>query len=310
MLFAFFLSLVFCFALIPILRKMKAGQNILSYVKEHEKKSGTPTFGGIAFLLAAVTAALIFSPQKNQLFFLIISVGISYGIVGFLDDFIKKKRRENLGLTAIQKLVFQTMIALFCAGYCYRNSLTKLYFPFACTWLDLGWGIFPFSVFFFLATVNSVNLTDGLDGLAAGVSAPFFFFFGVILSLELEFLELTPLCFCLTGALGAYLVFNAPKASVFMGDTGSLGLGGFAASICLFSGGALYLAILGLPFVLSSVSVILQVGYFKATKGKRIFKMSPIHHHFQQLGYSESKISYAYFIVTVLLGIICLVNIL
>lgn len=310
MLGAFALSFVLCWIIIPILRRMGAGQNILSYVKEHKSKSGTPTFGGLAFLPAAILAALLFTPQKTHAFFLTISVGAAYTVVGFLDDFIKKKRKENLGLTAAQKLIFQTCIALLSAVYCYRNGFTFLYLPFLGSRVDLGWGIFPFSVFVFLASVNAVNLTDGLDGLAAGVSAPFFFFLGCILFVTASLSGLSELCFCLTGALGAYLVFNAPKASVFMGDTGSLGLGGLVASVCLFSGNALYLPIIGFAFVASAASVILQVAYFKATGGKRIFKMAPVHHHFQELGFSESKISYAYFIITAILGVICLVTIL
>ena len=138
----------------------------------------------------------------------------------------------------------------------------------------------------------------------------FFFFFGCLLLATKSLLGLSELCFCTVGALGAYLIFNTSKASMFMGDTGSLGLGGLASCVCLFSGNALLLPILGFPFVVSSLSVILQVVYFKRTGGKRIFRMSPLHHHFQELGFSECKISYAYFIVTTALGVICLATIL
>jgi len=156
--------------------------------------------------------------------------------------------------------------------------------------------------------VNAVNLTDGLDGLAASSSIPFFACLGVLISVQKGFSYLSILSFCLMGALLGYLFFNTSPASVFMGDTGSLALGGFAAAIAIFTGNVLYIAVVGLVFVISVISVILQVIYYKATKGKRIFLMAPIHHHFQQKGFSESKISYAYFIITLLLGAVCVVT--
>ena len=160
----------------------------------------------------------------------------------------------------------------------------------------------------FLATVNAVNLTDGLDGLAAGSSVPFFATLGVLIALQNGSAFLSTLSFCLMGGLLGYLCFNVSPARVFMGDTGSLSLGGFAAAIALFSGNALYVAVVGAVFVLSVISVILQVIYYKASHGKRIFLMAPIHHHFQQKGFSESKIAYAYFLITLLLGLISIVT--
>ena len=148
--------------------------------------------------------------------------------------------------------------------------------------MELGLWVLPLSVFVFLATVNAVNLTDGLDGLASGVSVPFFLSLGIIVSMQQSGSTIPTLCFALVGALLAYLLFNVPPASVFMGDTGSLSLGGFAACIGVFTGNALYIAIVGLPFVFSVISVIIQVIYYKATGGKRVFLMSPVHHHFQQ----------------------------
>ncbi len=305
-LLAFFLSLLFCFILIPILRKYRAGQNILSYVKEHKKKSGTPTMGGIAFLSAAFIAVALLAPEMEKTLLVSLAVGFSYMVVGLLDDFMKKKREENMGLTAWQKLIFQALIAVFCGIYAYRSGLTSWEIPFFKKKIFLGWWVIPFSIFVFLATVNAVNLTDGLDGLASGVSIPYFLIFGVLIALQRETQGLSVLCFALVGSLLAYLLFNAPPASVFMGDTGSLALGGFAAAVPLFSGNALYIIVVGASFVFSVISVIMQVIYYKATKGKRIFLMSPAHHHFQKKGYSESKISYAYFVTTLLLGLICL----
>ena len=226
-------------------------------------------------------------------------------IVGLLDDFLKKKHRENLGLRAWQKFVFQFIIAIFSGIYCYRSGLTEWNVPFLAKKWKVGWLVVPMSAFIFVAIVNAVNLTDGLDGLAAGVSMPFFLSFGVLIVLQ-GGSPFAVICFALVGALMAYLLFNVPPASVFMGDTGSLALGGFAASIAIFSENALYLPIIGVCFVFSVISVVLQVIYYKATGGKRVFLMAPAHHHFQKKGYSESRISYAYFAITALLGAFCI----
>lgn len=304
-LLSFACSLLFCFLLIPLLRKLKAGQNILSFVKEHKQKGGTPTMGGIAFITATVLVSLCFFKKYGRGELLCIAIGLSYMLVGLLDDYLKLRHKENLGLRAWQKLVFQTCIALFSGIYCYRAGLTKLNIPFFNTRLNLGFWIIPWSVFVFLATVNAVNLTDGLDGLASGVSVPFFAFLGVLIAIQAGIFNLSLISFCLVGALVAYLLFNASPASVFMGDTGSLALGGFASSIAVFSGNSLFIPILGLCFVFSVISVILQVIYYKATGGKRIFLMAPVHHHFQEKGYSETKISYAYFVISLLLGTLC-----
>lgn len=298
-------SFVFCKALIPILRRFKAGQNILSYVKEHKKKSGTPTMGGLAFVLAAVVTSAIFVKQPSRIFLLTLAIGLAYMVVGLIDDALKQKHKENLGLRAWQKFAFQTAIAVLAGIACIRFNRTAMYIPFTDRQIQLGVWVLPLTVFVFLATVNAVNLTDGLDGLAASVSVPYFLSFATLIYLQNGETAIGILCFALAGALVAYLLFNVSPASVFMGDTGSLALGGFAACIGCFSGNTLHIAVIGAPFVLSVVSVIIQVVYFKATKGKRVFLMSPIHHHFQKKGYSESKISYAYGLVTVLLGALC-----
>ncbi|MBQ8309096.1 MAG: phospho-N-acetylmuramoyl-pentapeptide-transferase [Clostridia bacterium] len=303
---AFFISLLFCFVLIPLLRRFKAGQNILVYVKEHKSKSGTPTMGGLAFVAAALLAAFLFVKKAERTFVLTAVIGLAYMSVGLFDDFLKRKHKENMGLRAWQKFAFQTSIAVFAGIYCLRTGLTKLNIPFWNITIEIGWWILPLAVFVFLATVNAVNLTDGLDGLAAGTSVPFFTALGILIAMQSDGKAIPTLCFCLTGALLAYLLFNVSPASVFMGDTGSLALGGFAACIGVFTGNALYIAIVGIAFVFSVVSVIVQVAYFKATGGKRVFLMAPVHHHFQEKGYSETKISYAYFIITLLAGAACI----
>ncbi len=308
--FSFALSFLFCLILIPILRKIKAGQNILSYVKEHKKKGGTPTMGGIAFLSATFFAAAIFTKEKDKTLIICLAIGIAYMIVGLLDDLLKKKHKENLGLKAWQKLLFQILIAVFSGIYCLRIGATKMYIPFWNRLVDVGGWILPLAIFVFIATVNAVNLTDGLDGLASSVSVPFFAIFGVLILLQKGSVNIAVLCFCLVGALLAYLVFNVSPASIFMGDTGSLSLGGLASAIAVFSGNALYVAVVGGCFVFSVISVILQVIYYKVTGGKRIFLMAPAHHHFQEKGYSESRISYAYFVITLVLGVVCVLSLL
>lgn len=303
---SFVLSFAFCYAVIPVLRKLKAGQNILSFVKEHSSKNGTPTMGGIAFISAAVLTIAVFLRTNERVTLVTLAIGLSYMIVGLLDDYLKRKHKENLGLRAWQKFLFQACIAVLAGIFCYRAGLVEWYLPFTKRTVGVGWWVIPLSAFVFLATVNAVNLTDGLDGLAAGASVPFFFVMAVLIRLQGGNVSIIVVSFALSGALLGYLPFNISPASVFMGDTGSLALGGFAACVGLFTGNALYIAVVGIVFVLSVVSVLLQVAYFKCTGGKRIFLMSPIHHHFQKKGYSESRISYAYFLVTLIVGAVCI----
>ncbi len=295
------LSFVFCLAEIPLLKRLGAGQNILHYVKEHEKKGGTPTMGGLGFVLAASLAALCCRGVSDKPFLVCLAVGVGYLLVGFLDDLLKTCRHDNLGLRPYQKIFFQLAVAVIASVYCCLEGLTVLRIPFTRLSFDIGWWMLPLGLFVYVATVNGVNLTDGLDGLAGGTSAMFFLSLALLVTLQYADADIACLCACLVGALGAYLVFNVNRASVFMGDTGSLSLGGFAASCALVTGNALVIPVAGAMFVLSSISVIIQVIYYKKT-GKRVFLMAPIHHHFQMKGYSEGKISYVYAAVTALLG--------
>ncbi len=299
------LSLVFCRAEIPLLKKLGAGQNILHYVKEHEKKGGTPTMGGLGFILAASLTALCVRGASDKPFLVCLAVGLGYLLVGFLDDLLKKRRHDNLGLRPYQKVFFQLAVAVVASVYCCLEGLTVLRIPFTSLRFDIGWWMLPLGLFVYVATVNGVNLTDGLDGLAGGTSAMFFLSLALLLTLQYADGDIACLCMSLVGALGAYLVFNVNRASVFMGDTGSLSLGGFAASCALVTGNALVIPVAGIMFVLSSISVILQVIYYKKT-GKRVFLMAPIHHHFQMKGYSEGKISYVYAAVTAFMGALLL----
>lgn len=309
---AFVLSAVFCRALLPVLKKFKAGQNILSYVKEHKKKSGTPTMGGLSFIAACLLSVCLFSDGNSRVLTVSLALFLAFAAVGFLDDFLKIKRGNNLGLKPYQKIVFQSAAALLAGFYCYRAHFDVLRFPFTQNILKIGGWIVPLVAFLFLSLVNAVNLTDGLDGLAGGASAAYFLCFGLLLLLQssrengtIESAEpLVLLCFCAAASVCGFLIFNVPPASVFMGDTGSLALGGLSACVAAFSGNVFFVPILGLVFLASVISVIAQVIYYKATRGKRIFLMSPVHHHFQQKGFSESKISFVYASVTMLAGLI------
>ena len=227
-----------------------------------------------------------------------------FTVVGFLDDFLKIYRKENEGLKPYQKIIFQVLIAAIAAAYCYVNGLTYLKIPFGSgAQFNISWGIIPLVILIFIATVNCVNLTDGLDGLAGGTSSAYLFIFGIMLYIQGS--NLAALCFVAVGAVAAFLVFNVNKASIFMGDTGSLALGGLISCVSVFSSNSLYIPVLGIMFVISGISVIVQVIYYKRTR-RRVFLMAPIHHHFQMKGYTECKITYSYAVITAFVGILCL----
>ncbi len=299
------LSALLCAGLIPLLKKLHAGQYILGYVQEHRDKTGTPTMGGIAFVCAAIFAALLFGLYRDRRVVVALTLGAAYAAVGFLDDYLKLRLRRNLGLHAYQKMLFQMAVAIFAGIFCYRSGWTSVNIPFTGIAVELGFWVIPLAAFVFVATTNCVNLTDGLDGLAASVGFWYFAAFAALLLLRPGEPDayLARLCFILCGALAGYLLFNTYRASVFMGDTGSLGLGGFAAAVGVLSGNLLYIAVIGIMFVCSGISVICQVIYYKKTK-RRLFRMAPLHHHFQKMGFSESKIAYAYSLITAAAGLL------
>lgn len=308
---AFFLSAAFTKLLLPVLRKLKAGQNILCYVKEHAKKAGTPTMGGLSFIAAAFVAACLFVGEPDGTFIVTLCLALAYAAVGFLDDYLKIRRKDNLGLKPYQKIIFQGAAAILAGIYCYRSGTVVCRLPFCGKSVNFRGFIVPFAAFVFVALVNAVNLTDGLDGLAGGSSAAYFFSFGVLIALQNAATgkagaenSLALICFVLAASLCGFLLFNVFPASVFMGDTGSLALGGFAACVAVFSGNAFYAPVIGIMFVFSVITVVAQVIYYKATKGKRIFLMAPVHHHFQKKGYSECKISFAYAVITATAGLL------
>lgn len=304
MLFAFLASAALLLLILPLLRRLKAGQYILGYVKEHKDKGGTPTMGGLAFICAIVIVGFCTLGFNGGEVNLTLAITASFMVVGFLDDFIKIYHKKNEGLKPYQKIIFQVAIATVAALYCYFNGITKLNIPFTDISTDISWGIIPLVIFIFTATVNCVNLTDGLDGLAGGTSCAYFLILGIMLAIKGTYFAV--ICFIGVGALAAFLVFNVNKAAIFMGDTGSLALGGLISCVSVFSGNSLYIPIIGIMFVISGISVIIQVIYYKRTR-KRVFLMAPLHHHFQMKGYTECKITYCYFALTAFVGIICLI---
>lgn len=312
----FAVSLVFAPLVIYMARKVGARQEILEYVTAHQGKQGTPTMGGLIFILPVIAVSLAFSSGQATILYVTIGIFFSYALLGFLDDFIKVHTHKNLGLRAYQKIIGQLGIAVIVAVYVYTNPDigTVLYLPWG-EW-DISWGIIPLTIFVFLAMTNSANLTDGLDGLAGWTS--FVMLLGLVailgitehnyltngggqaLSQELSNLQII-------GAAGAggllgFLVFNSYPARIFMGDTGSLALGGLITCLAVFSRQTLILPLLCLVFVVSAVSVIIQVLHFKRTK-RRIFLMAPLHHHFEKKGVNETKIVAIYIIITIICAV-------
>ncbi|MBO5327573.1 MAG: phospho-N-acetylmuramoyl-pentapeptide-transferase [Clostridia bacterium] len=302
---AFFCSLILILILLPLLKKLKAGQYILGYVKEHAGKKGTPTMGGLAFITAIILICLIFCGTNQRVLNLTLTIAGAFAVVGFLDDFLKIHRKDNGGLKPYQKIIFQLAISLLAAIYCHYNGINYLYLPFCGgKTAYIGWGIIPLATITFIATVNCVNLTDGLDGLASGTVIAYLLAFATISLMQNNGFALPSFIGC--GALAAFLIFNCNKASLFMGDTGSLALGGFISCLSVFSGNTLYIPLLGIMFVVSGISVIIQVIYYKKTR-RRVFLMAPFHHHLQQTGKSEAKISFWYFAFTAVVGLICII---
>ncbi len=283
---AFVTSLVITFVLIPVLRRLKFGQTIREIGPQwHGKKSGTPTMGGIGFLI--VTALItIFHTDDPAVKFGAVFAGL-YGLIGFLDDGIKIILKRNLGLTEKQKLILQVLVSVvfLVVGVNKEFIATTISIPYTSLVWDLKWFYVVFMAIYMIAYTNAVNLTDGLDGLAASVTTVvgiFFIFCGVVLKSDVSVFAAA-----LTGALLGFLVFNFYPAKVFMGDTGSLFLGGAVAIMAILLKMELILILAGIIYVIEALSVVIQVAYFKKTGGKRIFLMAPIHHHFEMKKMSE-----------------------
>ncbi|MFK2824908.1 phospho-N-acetylmuramoyl-pentapeptide-transferase [Bacillus sp. B190/17] len=307
MFMAFFITVLIAPMFIPFLRRLKFGQSIREEGPEsHQKKSGTPTMGGLVFLLAIIITTLFMTQIYDDIgseTALLLIVTIGFGLLGFLDDFIKVVMKRNLGLTSKQKLVGQIIISiLFYIIYTKSSLSTELTIPLVGWSFDAGVLYVLFVIFWLVGFSNAVNLTDGLDGLVSGTSAIAFGAFAV-LAWNQGLNETAIFSFAVVGAVLGFLVFNANPAKVFMGDTGSLALGGAIAAISILTKFEFLLLIIGAVFVAETLSVMIQVVSFKTT-GKRVFRMSPLHHHFELGGWSEWRVVVTFWTVGVLCAMI------
>ncbi len=309
----FLIALIISPVIIKELYKLKFGQNILIYVEKHKQKNGTATMGGLIFLISGIVGYFIFFNKNNRLATMALISFVFFGVLGFLDDFIKIKFKQNEGLKPYQKIIGQVGISIILAVFVYKSSLVgaTCNIPFTTKTIDLGYFIIPFVIFVYLAIVNSVNLIDGLDGLCGGVSTFVIIAMSILIAIiskdytgvsAEEINNLNIFSLGVAGAVMGFLCFNCYPAKVFMGDTGSLALGGAIASMTIFSKNYFLIMIIGIMYVLTSLSVILQVLSYKLTH-KRIFKMSPLHHHFEQNNH-ETKVVAIYIIVTIIISVL------
>lgn len=319
---AFFISLAAGYFGIPLLRRLKLGQQVRDDgPRSHLSKTGTPTMGGLIMMIALTATTFIFARGSYELVWFAVGVTMGFGFIGLLDDMIIVVKKRSLGLKAYQKIIGQLGIALIIAFFAYKNPMigSKIVVPFTGIEWELGGWYVPFTVFTVVAMVNAVNLTDGLDGLASGVTlintAMFtLIFFGImgVYTMQGQTLaasdtrNMMVFAAAVTGACLGFLRYNTHPAKVFMGDTGSFALGAALTVVAVIARLHLLLVMTGLMFVLSAVSVVLQVGSYKLRK-KRIFKMAPLHHHFELKGVPEPKIVAFYYLITIVL---CLIGIL
>lgn len=318
---AFAMSLVFGPIIVPWLKKLKFGQTIYDLgPQSHKKKQGTPTMGGLIFAIPAIIASVAFAYNDSRFDFLLIALvsALGFGLIGFVDDFIKVKLHRSLGLTPKQKLIPQIVIALGLSLWAYFHPQigSSLTVPFLNVEWDLGWFYIPVMMFVLVGTVNSANLLDGLDGLCGGCSL-FDFATMALIGVALaaanpdnasNLLNVAIFSGAMAGALMGFLRYNSYPARVFMGDVGSFFIGGALMGTVLVTRLSLLLPIIALAMFVSSLSDIIQFAYFRATHGKRIFKMAPLHHHFELSGMPETKVVTMYYIVTVCLCLISLLG--
>lgn len=305
-LIAFVLEIIVCPILIPMLSRLKFGQYIREDgPKSHQKKAGTPTMGGIAILLCFTVGALVFA-KGNSLAAPILLVTLGFGLIGLIDDSIKTILKHNEGLKAWQKFGLQFLAAILFAVYLKKAGIsTDVEVPFFHVTWHMGWFYYVFAVLMLVGFDNGANFTDGLDGLATSVTVIIVTFFAVVSWGKGS--DLLPIASAAAGSLLGFLLFNTNPARVFMGDTGSLALGAFVTASALVLEIPLLLFIVAFVYLAEVASVILQVAYFKSTGGKRIFKMAPIHHHFELCGWKETKVVTVFSIITAML---CLVGLL
>lgn len=300
---AFLISVLAGPIVIPLLHKLKFGQNIRKEGPEsHQKKAGTPTMGGIIFILTSVIAMAIIVRKPSDESSVALYAFVLFGIIGFIDDFLKIKNKTNEGLTAKQKMILILLVSGIFSYYGLINVGTEIVIPFMNITINLGVLYIPFVIIYYAAVTNAVNLTDGLDGLASSITVLVMTFFALI-SFAMGNYSLSIFCGIVAGALLGFLRYNTYPARVFMGDTGSLALGGAVATVALLLKLEVFVVIVGGIYVAETLSVIIQVTSFKLFK-KRVFKMSPIHHHFELSGWHEAKIVAIFSIVTVVLCLI------
>ena len=311
----FILATIFGLVAVPLLKKIKASQRINVYVETHQRKSGTPTMGGIIFIIPTIiTTILLILTNKIEFsvnLLIVLFVFISYGLIGFLDDYLSIKKNNNEGLTQIQKLLLQFIVALiFYILYCkYTDANSVLEITLLGIKWNLGWFYGVFILLLLVGSSNAVNLTDGLDGLAGGLSAIAFVAFGLISwgSYWIEgYQDMGIFCFILVGAIMGFLVYNTNPAKVFMGDTGSLTLGATLATIAILTNHELSLALIGGVFVIETLTVIIQISSVVLLK-KKVFLMTPIHHHFERLGWREADIVKLFWIAGFILCLLALI---
>ena len=311
----FIISTIFGVILIPFLKRIKAGQRINVYVDAHRKKAGTPTMGGFIFIIPCLITVLLLLITKKMEYsinlFIILFVMLSYGMIGFLDDYISLKHNTKKGLTQIQKLALQFVVAVvfyvLFRHFGEGDSVLRVTL-FNLEW-NLSWFYGAFILFLLVGTSNAVNLTDGLDGLAGGLSAIAFLAYGLIAwgSYWISgYQDIGIFCFILVGCIMGFLVFNSSPAKVFMGDTGSLSLGATLATVAILTSHEFSLAVIGGVFVIETLSVIIQI-FSVVVFGKKVFLMSPIHHHFERLGWSEGDIVKMFWIGGFILSLLALV---
>lgn len=306
-LISFALSLLMGPVIIPFLRKLKMGQTEREDgVKSHLKKAGTPTMGGV-IILASIAITSLFYIKDYPKIIPILFLTLGFGLIGFLDDYLKVVLKRSDGLLPWQKMALQIVVTAVFAFYLvnYSNVSLTMKIPFwSGHYLNLGWFAVPVLFFAVIGTVNGVNFTDGLDGLASSVTLIVAVFFTVV-SLGMKS-GVEPITCAVVGSLMGFLLFNVYPAKVFMGDTGSLALGGFVAGVAYAMQMPLFIILVGLIYLVEVLSVMLQVSYFKATHGKRIFKMAPIHHHFELCGWSETRVVAVFSVVTAIMCLIAL----
>ena len=307
-LIAFGLSVLTGPIVIPILRRLKMGQTEREEgVKSHLKKAGTPTMGGVIILFAITMTSLIYVREYPKVI-PVLFVTLGFGMIGFLDDYLKVVLKRSDGLMPMQKMALQIVVTAIFAFYIVKVAKVPLTMLVPFTggkyYWDIGWLAIPVLFFAVIGTVNGVNFTDGLDGLASSVTVLVATFFTVVAMGNKSGIE--PITCAVVGALLGFLLFKVYPASVFMGDTGSLALGGFVASAAYMLQMPLFIIIVGLIYLIEVLSVMIQVAYFKKTGGKRFFKMAPIHHHFELCGWSETRVVAVFSIVTAILCLIAL----